>query len=164
MRLNSFTGRLHAEADVDGTCEDVYAVVSRPEFISRSTPFVRDVVDIGDDRWRWDIAGIRYPGGTFTAALTEKVTFEPPHRIAFRHDPDGTELAGTEGAFTLTPARDRTGGSERVHLAIEVDVTARVPAPRRAAPVVEAAMHVVMGLMRDRFVRAVTAELAEAAR
>lgn len=158
MRLNSFTGRLHAEADVDGTCEDVYAVVSEPSFISRSTPFIRQVVDLGGDRWRWDIAGIRYPGGSFTAALTEAMTFEPPHRITFRHDPEGTELAGAEGAFTLTPEPGR------VHLAIEVAVSARIPAARRSAPIVEGAMHVVMGLMRDRFVRAVTAELAETAR
>lgn len=45
MLLNSFAGRLRAEADVDGTCDEVYAAVSEPSFISRSTPFVRQVVE-----------------------------------------------------------------------------------------------------------------------
>lgn len=158
MRLNTFIARLEAATDVPGTCEDVFAVVSQPGFISRSTPFVREVVVLDDGRWRWQVGGIRYPGGTFTAAYTERMTFEPPRRIAFHHDPDEPELAGTEGAFTLSQVGDHA------HLAIEVEVSARVPAPRQAAPVVEAAMQVVMRLMRDRLVAAVRAELAEVVR
>lgn len=147
--LNSFTATLHADATVLATSEQVYEIVRDPEFVGSSTPFIRRVVVLADDLWRWEVAGIRYPGGTFTAALTQRMTLEPPHLVAFRHDPDGLELAGADGTFRVSP-QDAAG---RVRLTLEVHVHARVPAPRAAAPVVEAAMHVVMGVMRDRFVR-----------
>lgn len=152
--LNTFTGTLHASAVVPATCEQVYDVVRDPEFVGASTPFIRRVVVLAEDLWRWEVAGIRYPGGTFTAALTQRMTFSPPHLVTFRHDPSGTELAGADGSFRVSAEDDG-----RARLDLEVEVSADIPAPRVSAPVVEGAMHVVMGVMRDRFVRSLERRL-----
>lgn len=153
--LHTFSSTLHASATVDATPEQVYAVVRDPVFVEASTPFIRRVRVLADDLWQWEVAGIRYPGGTFTAALTQRMAFDPPHEVRFHHDPDGTELAGADGAFRIAPQEEG-----RVRLDLEVRVHARIPAPRAAAPVVESAMGVVMGLMRDRFVRDLERRLA----
>jgi len=124
--LNTFTATLTASADVAGSAPDVYAVIGDPDFISASTPFVRRVVVLAEDLWRWEIAGIRYPGGTFNAALTQRMELDPPHEVAFRHEPQGAEPAGADGALRVVADPDDAG---RARLELVVSVHARVPAP-----------------------------------
>ncbi|MBF4160268.1 CoxG family protein [Nocardioides acrostichi] len=157
--LRTFTSRLESEAEVAHACERVFAVVSDPDFISRSTPFIRRVTDLGDGRWRWHVVDIPTPQGSFGAVLTQRTELDPPQRVRFRHEPQGAELAGADGTFTLTPVAAPDG--PRTRLRIDMTVRARVPAPRVTAPVVEQAMRGVLALMRQRFVAALTEELAD---
>lgn len=166
--LNTFHRGITASTEVPGTARQVYDVVRDPDFVARSAPFVRRITPLADDVWRWEIGGIRYPGGTFTAGFTQRMTFDPPHEIAFRHDPHAgdagpgsrrghQELAGAEGLF-------RTTGAERadhVRLELEMRVEARVPAPRAAAAVVEGAIGAVLAVIRDRFVEALQHRMAQ---
>lgn len=162
---NIFGEAIAADAQVPGTVEEVYALLRDADFVGRSAPFIRRITPLADDVWWWEVGGIRHPGGTFAAGFTQRMTFDPPHEIAFRHDPgalEGTaqrqgrreaELAGAEGVFRLTPL-DPDGAGDGVRVELEMRIQATVPAPASGAPVVEAAMRAVLTRMRDRFTAA----------
>ncbi|QWC84527.1 hypothetical protein KLP28_13260 [Nocardioidaceae bacterium] len=162
---HAFRRGITASADLPGDCEAAYALLCDPGFVGRSAPFIRRITPLAEDLWRWEVGGISYPGGSFAAGFTQRMTFDAPHAISFHHDPAaaargarGTrraELAGAEGVFRVAP---RPGDGVRVDL--EMSVEAQVPAPRAAAPIVESAMGAVLVLMRDRFTAALQQELA----
>jgi carbon monoxide dehydrogenase subunit G len=154
--LNSFTATRRDVATVRSSVDEVWALLVQPEVLVRHTPFLHAIEDLGDGRWRWQVGGIRYPGGTFTAGFTERMAFEPPRRILFRHEPaSGWELAGADGEYELTPV----GTGSR--LEIEVAVTVRVPAPKPAGRLVRTAMEVVIGQMGRAFAAGLLRDLGE---
>lgn len=137
---------------VDAAREQVWDVLVRPDLIAAFTPFVRRIDDRGDGTWRWELAGIPYPRGHFSAAFTERMDFDPHERITFTHEPapGTTERAGVNGSYTLASAGD---GREGTTLAIEVEISATLPVPRWGKDVVTAAMDAVIARMGDRFSR-----------
>ncbi len=155
--LNSFTATRRDVAEVRSSVEDVWALLVRPEVLVRHTPFLHAIDDLGDGRWRWQVGGIRYPGGLFTSSFTERMRFEAPRRILFQHEPEsGHELAGAEGRYELRPAEDGP-----TTLQIELSVTARLPAPRAGAPVVRKAMDLVIAQMGRAFAAGLLKDLGE---
>ena len=157
--LNPFTAHRRDVAEVRSSVDEVWALLVQPEVLVRHTPFLHAIDDLGDGRWRWRVGGIRYPGGHFTSAFTERMTFDPPHRIEFRHEPSSErELAGAEGRYVLTPG---SGPHGRTTLEIELDVTARLPAPRAGQRLVVAAMDLVLGQMGRSFASGLLADLGE---
>jgi carbon monoxide dehydrogenase subunit G len=154
--LNSFTATRRDVAQVRASVDEVWALLVQPEVLVRHTPFLHAIEDLGDGRWRWEVGGIRYPGGQFTTSFTERMTFEPGRRILFRHEPVSShELAGAEGRYELSAAGSGTT------LEIEASITARLPAPRRAAPVIRKAMDVVIGQMGRAFAAGLLKDLGE---
>lgn len=154
--LNSFTSTRRDVATVRSSVDEVWALLAQPEVLVRHTPFLHEIEDLGDGRWRWHVGGIRYPGGTFTTGFTERMELDPGRSIRFRHEPaSGRELAGAHGHYALTPAG--TGA----RLEIEVAITIRVPAPKRGGPLVRTAMDVVIGQMGRAFAAGLLRDLGE---
>ena len=154
--LNSFTASRRDVAQVGSSVDQVWALLVRPEVLVRHTPFLHAIDDLGDGRWRWEVGGIHYPGGVFTSTFTERMTFEPPHRIDFAHEPASrSEHAGADGSYVLTP---RASGSR---LDITLGVTVRLPALRLARPAVVRAMDLVIGQMGRSFAAGLLADLGE---
>ena len=153
--MTTFTTGRTSTAVIDAERGRVWDLLVRPELVADFTPFVQRVHDLGDGRWRWHLGAIPYPGGRFSASFTERMSFDAQERIVFSHEPeDGTaERAGANGSYTLRP-HDR--GTE---LSITVEISAVLPAPRRAGPLVTTAMDVVIGRMGDRFTQNLLAEL-----
>ena len=155
--LNSFTASRHDVAEVRSSVHDVWQLLVQPEVLVRHTPFLHAIEDLGDGRWRWEVGGIRYPGGHFTSTFTERMSFEAPHRILFHHEPESDhELAGAEGRYELRPV---AGGPTTLEIALSV--TARLPVPRAGAPVVRKAMDVVIGQMGRSFAAGLLKDLGE---
>ena len=154
--LNEFTASRHDVADVRSSVEEVWALLVRPEVLVRHTPFLHAIDDLGDGRWVWRVGGIRYPGGVFTSSFTERMTFDEPRSITFRHEPASDhEHAGAEGRYALTPR------GEGARLEIALSVTTRLPAPRAGRRVVVAAMDVVIGQMGRAFANGLLKDLGE---
>ncbi len=154
-RVRRFDSTRDDEAVVAGTVEQVWAILADPEALAEMTPFVHHIADLGDGRWSWELRGIPLPGGKFAAAFTERMEFEEFHTIRFAHeDPDDRELAGATGVYRLTPV-DAT----HTHLHITLGIHAWVPAPKLAAPLVQAAMQSAIAFMGDRFSKRMIAHL-----
>lgn len=155
--MNTFTTSKTSEALVDAAPEEVWEVLVCPERVAEFTPFIRRIGDLGDGRWRWELAGIPYPRGRFSASFTERMVFDYPERISFAHEqvPGSRDLAGVDGVYTLAPHED----GRKTALAIEVEVWATLPVPRWGAEIVTSAMEKVLTMMGDRFAANLLAEL-----
>ena len=154
--LNSFTATRRDVAVVRSSVDEVWSLLVQPEVLVRHTPFLHAIDDLGDGLWRWQVGGIRYPGGVFTSSFTERMVFQPQRVIVFHHEPASEhEHAGAAGRYELTPGPDGTT------LDISLGVTVRLPVPRAGAPVVGKAMDVVLAQMGKAFAAGLLKDLGE---
>ncbi|MGL5865255.1 MAG: SRPBCC family protein [Dermatophilaceae bacterium] len=144
--MNRFTASTTAEATISASLDDVWAVVTDAALLARFTPFLARITDHGE-HWVWEMVGVPALGRTLAFTFTERMTFDPPHRIEFAHEPPAgtTEHAGVAGWYALEP---RDGGT---HLSTTLHITAHLPAPGLMRIPVEAAMHQVASFMGTRF-------------
>jgi len=144
--VNRFSTSITSTAEIPFAQERIWSVVSDPDQVADLTPFLRGITVVDVGTWVWELHGIPYPGGEFAAHFTETMDLREPERIAFTHDPDGRELAGADGWYSLAAL-----GEERTRLAIGLTVHAMLPAPTWASRVIEPAMHAVVHQMGSRF-------------
>ena len=110
-----------------------------PVLMARFTPFLESITADGD-HWRWQLSGLNVLGAKVAPAFTERMVFQEPDRIEFRHDPPAgtTEQAGVAGWYALTPTHDGT------ELVTELEITLDLPLPKASGPAVRAAMRKVI--------------------
>lgn len=144
--VNRFSTSIASTAEIPYAQERIWSLVSDPDQVAEMTPFLRGITVLDAGTWVWELHGIPYPGGEFAAHFTEAMNLQEPTRIDFAHDPDGRELAGADGWYSLA-ALD----AQRTELAIGLTVHALLPAPRWSARVIEPAMHAVVQQMGNRF-------------
>ena len=152
--MTSFSASTHAEAVVLAPQQEIWDVLVDPELMARFTPFLERITADGD-HWRWQLSGLNLLGAKVAPAFTERMVFQEPDRIEFRHDPPAgtTEQAGVAGWYALTPTHDGT------ELVTELEITLDLPLPKASGPAVRAAMRKVIDTMGDRFSKRLLAHL-----
>jgi carbon monoxide dehydrogenase subunit G len=141
-----FSADTHAVAVITASRDQVWEVLTDPALIARMTPFARTITADGE-HWRWELSGLKVLGVGVAPAFTERMTYDEPRRIDFRHDPPagGTERAGVEGWYALEEVADGT------RLETSMQVCVDLPLPRAAGGAVRRAMTAVLDQMGDRF-------------
>ena len=144
--MSSFSAKTRAEAVVLAPQQDIWDVLVDPVLMARFTPFLESITADGD-LWRWQLSGLNVLGAKVAPAFTERMVFQEPDRIEFRHDPPAgtTEQAGVAGWYALSPTHDGT------ELATELEITLDLPLPKASGRAVQAAMRKVIDRMGDRF-------------
>jgi carbon monoxide dehydrogenase subunit G len=153
--MASFSARTRAEAVVLAPQGAIWDALVDPELMARFTPFLKRITADGD-HWRWEMSGIDVLGVKVAPAFTERMVFDEPDRIEFRHDPPaGTkEKAGVQGWYQLAPAPSAgsaEGSGPATELVTELEITLDLPLPRAAGGAVRATMRKVIDTMGDRF-------------
>ncbi len=146
--MATFSTSTRSAATVSASPDEVWAALTDPDLVARLTPFLHRVTERGE-HWVWEMTRVPVLGKNFSFTFTERMTFEEPQRIEFRHDPDAgdgeNESAGVEGWYHLSP-RD-AGTRLETSMAISVEL----PFPGITRPAVTAAMKGVVTLMGQRF-------------
>jgi len=144
--MTSFSASTHAEAVVLAPQQDIWDVLVDPALMARFTPFLRQITAEGD-HWLWELSGLNVLGLKIAPAFTERMVFDEPDRIEFRHDPPAgtTEQAGVEGWYALRPLDDGT------ELATDLTITVDLPLPKASGRAVRATMKKVIDRMGDEF-------------
>jgi carbon monoxide dehydrogenase subunit G len=144
--MTRFSSRTQAEAVVSATPGEVWAVLADPDLVAAMTPFVQGITAAGD-HWTWQLSGLKVLGVGVAPAFTERMTYDEPRRIDFRHDPPegASERSGVEGWYLLEEA---DGGTR---LTTSLEITLDLPLPRASGRAVRAAMDKVIDQMGERF-------------
>jgi hypothetical protein len=93
------------------------------------------------------MTGLKILGVGIAPAFTERMTFDEPARIDFRHDPPAgaDERSAVEGWYSLEEVPQGT------RLVTAMEITVDLPLPRASAPAVRSVMGRVVDQMGDRF-------------
>jgi carbon monoxide dehydrogenase subunit G len=125
----------------------VWEVLTDPVALTHMTPLL-DGISVDGDRWCWQLSGIRALGVEVAPSFTERMTFDEPSRIEFRHEPPpgSTERAGADGVYDLTElAPDLT------RLCIDISLHVELPLPAMSRRAVERVMTASMARTGDVF-------------
>ena len=144
--MNRFSASTDSEAVVAADRAAVWAALTDPELLPRLTPLLRHIEADGDV-WRWQLTSIRVLGVSFSPCFTERMSFDPPERIEYSHQPPpgSRELAGAQGTYELTEVE---GGT---HLHIRLTLEVELPLAKAARPAVRRVMKAVMMRTGERF-------------
>ncbi len=144
--MSRFTATTESEAVVTADRSVIWAVLTDPAALPRLTPML-DHITADGDLWHWEMARIPVLGLSVAPSFTEKMTFDPEHRIDFVHAPPQgrPERAAAEGWYILD---DADGGTR---LRIKLELCVELPLPRAAKPAVSKVMSGVVQRMGDRF-------------
>lgn len=144
--MTRFSADTRAQAVVAAPRAEIWAALTDPALVAEMTPFVRRITADGD-HWRWEMAGLTVLGVGVAPAFTEKMTYDEPERIEFRHDPPAgaTERSAVEGWYRLEEAE----GGTRLTTALEITVD--LPLPKVSARAVRTTMNAVIDQMGERF-------------
>jgi carbon monoxide dehydrogenase subunit G len=146
--MTRFSADTRAEAVVAAPRAEIWAALTDPDVVAELTPFVRRITADGDC-WQWQLSGLTVLGVGIAPAFTERMEYDEPRRIEFRHDPPAgvSERSAVQGWYELEelPAGTR--------LLTAMEITLDLPLPRRSGPVVRATMRRLIGQMGDRFSR-----------
>ncbi len=144
--MSRFRAATQSTAVVTADRDAVWAALTDPDLLARLTPFLRTVRAEGD-HWHWEMTRIPVLGASVVPTFTERMTFDEPRRIDFRHDPPAgaSEPTGVEGWYELAEAERGT------HLSTSLEVCVDLPLPRFSSPAVTTAMKGVLGTMGRRF-------------
>jgi carbon monoxide dehydrogenase subunit G len=157
--VSRFSAGTRAEAVVDAPRAEVWAALTDPDVVARLTPFVRRIVATGGggsgagggrgELWRWEMTGLKVLGIGIAPTFTERMTYDEPERIEFRHDPPAgdVERSAVAGWYRL----EEVDGGTR--LTTSMEITVDLPLPRVSAGAVRAAMCRVIDQMGERFSR-----------
>lgn len=154
--MATFSASTSADAVVPFGRQRVWDALVDPALVARLTPFVRDIEGRGD-HWVWRMSGLEVLGRGFAPTFTERMTYDEPSRIEFRHDPAGDrpERAGVNGWYALTAQ-----GEAETLLETRLEICVDLPLPRAAGPAVRGAMKGVMATMGERFSKGLLDHLA----
>jgi carbon monoxide dehydrogenase subunit G len=143
--MTAFTVHNRSTATVAAERMEIWDALTDPDLLPRLTPYLQEI-EVDGDHWRWHLTRVPVLGAVVEPSFTERMSFQEPREIRFRHDPRGRqEQAGVEGAYRL---RDEDAGTDlRIDLAITVDL----PFPKVAGPAVRTAMGGVVAYMGRRF-------------
>ena len=149
-----FSAETRAEAVVGATRADIWAALTDPALVAELTPFVRRITEDGD-HWYWEMTGLKVLGAGIAPAFTERMTYDEPSRIEFRHDPPSgaNERSAVEGWYSLEEVASGT------RLTTALSITLDLPLPRASGRAVRAAMSKVIDQMGDRFSKGLLAHL-----
>ena len=144
--MTSFSAQTHAEAIVLAPQADIWAALVDPDLMARFTPFLEKISADGD-HWTWELTGLNVLGLKVARSFTERMVFQEPDRIEFRHDPPAgtTEQAGVEGWYALRPLDEGT------ELVTDLTITVDLPLPKASGRAVRATMKKVIDRMGDQF-------------
>ncbi len=143
--MTRFTARDRSTEVVQADQGALWKALTDPDLLPRLTPYLHSI-DADGDRWRWNMARIPVLGVSVAPSFTERMTFDEPRRIEFKHDPESAqEKAGVEGTYEL----EEVDGGTR--LAIDIDICVDLPLPGVARGAVERAMRGVIAAMGRRF-------------
>jgi carbon monoxide dehydrogenase subunit G len=144
--VTRFTAGTEASAVITASREEVWALLEDPDAIAEMTPFVERITADGD-HWTWSLSGLDVLGVSVAPTFTERMHFEEPSRIEFRHDPpEGAhERSAVEGWYDLAEHEQGT------HLRTSLDITLDLPLPKLSSRAVTATMRGVVAKMGDRF-------------
>lgn len=149
-----FSADTRAQAVVAAPRSAIWAALTDPSLVAEMTPFVRRITADGD-HWRWEMSGLSVLGVGVSPAFTEKMSYDEPERIEFRHDPPpgATERSAVEGWYEL----EEVEGSTRLTTSLEI--TLDLPLPKVSGKAVRATMNTVIDQMGERFSRNLLAHL-----
>lgn len=149
-----FSADTRAQAVVAAPRSEIWAALTDPSLVAEMTPFVRRITADGD-HWRWEMSGLSVLGVGVSPAFTEKMTYDEPERIEFRHDPPpgATERSAVEGWYELEEVE---GGTR---LTTSLEITLDLPLPKVSGRAVRATMNTVIDQMGERFSRNLLAHL-----
>lgn len=145
--MTCFQTRNVSEGDVPVPRSAVWEVLTDPGCLTEMTPLL-DGITVDGDRWCWQLSGIRALGVEVAPSFTERMAFDEPSRITFRHAPPAgqTERAGADGVYELTEV-----GSDRTHLSIDITLHVDLPLPALSRRAVERVMAASMARTGDVF-------------
>jgi carbon monoxide dehydrogenase subunit G len=134
--VTCFRSRNLSRGDVPAPRQAVWDVLTDPQALTELTPLLTRI-DVDGDHWRWQMAGIRALGVEVAPAFTERMTFDAPSRIEYRHEPPPgtTERAGADGVYELTEL-----GPDLTHLSIDLTLSVELPLPALSRRAVERVM------------------------
>lgn len=152
--MTRFSADTRAEAVITAPRADVWAVLTDPALVAELTPFVRRITAEGD-HWCWEMSGLSVLGVGVAPAFTERMSYDEPRRIDFRHDPPAgaTERSAVEGWYELA---EHAAGTR---LTTSLEITLDLPLPKVSGRAVRAAMNTVIAQMGERFSRDLLAHL-----
>lgn len=143
--MTAFTVRDRSTATVTADRPAIWAALTDPDLLPRLTPYLKRI-EVHGDHWCWHLTRIPVLGAVVEPSFTERMSFDEPDSIRFRHDPQGRdEQAGADGDYLL---RDEAAGT---CLQIDLAITVDLPFPRLAGPAVRTAMGGVVSYMGRRF-------------
>ncbi|HEX4902538.1 MAG TPA: SRPBCC family protein [Acidimicrobiales bacterium] len=134
--MTCFRSRNQSQGTVPAPREALWEVLTDPAALTDLTPLLSGI-SVDGDRWCWQMAGIRALGIEVAPSFTERMRFEAPSLIEYRHEPPaGTvERAGADGTYQLTEL-----GPERTHLSIDLTLSVELPLPGISRRAVEKVM------------------------
>lgn len=145
--MRRFEARNISHAEVPAPRADIWAALTDPELLARTTPLLDDISTDGD-RWCWQLSGISAMGIEIAPSFTERMTFDPQERITFRHEPPAGahERAGADGVYDLSAMDD--GGTK---LSIDITLHVELPLPALSKRAVQRVMSSSMKRTGDIF-------------
>lgn len=145
--MTCFRSRNQSQGDVPAPRQAVWEVLTDPQALTEMTPLLRGIT-VDGDRWCWQMAGIRALGVEVAPSFTERMRFDAPGRIEFRHEPPAgaVERAGADGVYELTEL-----GPDRTHLSIDLTLSVELPLPKLSRRAVERVMTSTMARTGDVF-------------
>jgi carbon monoxide dehydrogenase subunit G len=144
--MTRFSAETRAEAVVAASRADIWAALTDPALVAELTPFVKSIREDGD-HWLWQLSGIKVLGVGIAPAFTERMSYDEPTRIEFRHDPPAgtTERSAVEGWYSLEEVEAGT------RLVTSLQITLDLPLPKASGRAVKATMNKVIDQMGERF-------------
>ncbi|MGB0100406.1 MAG: SRPBCC family protein [Nocardioides sp.] len=152
--MTRFSASTRAEALVAAPRADIWAALTDPALVAELTPFVKQITEDGE-HWRWELSGLTVLGVGVAPAFTERMSYDEPRRIDFRHDPPqgSTERSSVEGWYELEEADAGT------RLTTSLEITLDLPLPKVSGRAVRATMNGVIDQMGERFSKNLLAHL-----
>lgn len=145
--MTCFRSRNQSQGVVPAPRQAIWDLLTDPDALTDMTPLLRGITTDGD-RWCWQMSGIRALGIEVAPSFTERMRFDEPSRIEYRHEPPpgAVERAGADGVYELTEL-----GADRTHLSIDLTLSVELPLPAISRRAVEKVMTATMNRTGDVF-------------
>jgi carbon monoxide dehydrogenase subunit G len=84
--VTTFRTRNDSIEAVSAPVDKVWAAMADADLLAELTPMI-DHIEVDGEHWTWCLTGVGALGVEIAPRFTVAMTFDEPHRIAFRHDP-----------------------------------------------------------------------------